>query len=204
VIKQGRRLEHDWYPGALPGNLVLGPDVYVDTAYSFVSFSSTADPGLIMGQASGAYDRTSFIVGDLGRIEIGPFTCLNGTSLICEEAITIGAHCFLAWGSVVTDCWPGPRVSLRARGHAMRAVSANPSRRLQAVDPPRSVVIEDNVWVGFDAVILPGVTLGTGCVVGCKTVIHDDVPPYAVVAGEPPRIIRHLDPVDRDSKVRAC
>jgi acetyltransferase-like isoleucine patch superfamily enzyme len=57
------------------------------------------------------------------------------------------------------------------------------------------VIIEDNAWVGFGAVILPGVTLGTGCVVGCKTIVAEDVPPYAIVAGDPPRIIRYLEPL---------
>jgi acetyltransferase-like isoleucine patch superfamily enzyme len=60
------------------------------------------------------------------------------------------------------------------------------------------VVIEDNVWVGFDTVILPGVRLGRGCVIGCKTVIAADVPPYAVVAGSPPRVIRMLAPDDTE------
>jgi len=58
------------------------------------------------------------------------------------------------------------------------------------------------VWVGFDSVILPGVTLGRGAVVGCKTVIAEDVPAYAVVVGDPARIVRRLDPDDTE-KARA-
>jgi acetyltransferase-like isoleucine patch superfamily enzyme len=45
-------------------------------------------------------------------------------------------------------------------------------------------------------VILAGVRLGHGCVVGCKSVVAENVPPYAVVAGDPARILRHLHPDD--------
>ena len=56
----------------------------------------------------------------------------------------------------------------------------------------RPVRIEDNVWVGFDSVICGGVTIGRGAIIGCKTVITEDVPPYAIVAGAPPAIVRYL------------
>jgi acetyltransferase-like isoleucine patch superfamily enzyme len=198
MMRPQLRLDHDWYPGGIPANVVLGRDVYLDTTYSFASFASEIDPGLILGEASGAYDRTAFVVGPRGRVSVGSFTCLNGTYLICEERITIGAHCFLAWGSVITDSWPGPEVSLRVRQAAMKAAAAHSQRYLPAAGIPRPVNVEDNAWIGFGAVILPGVTLGTGCVVGCKTVIAEDVPPYAVVVGEPPRIVRILDSVSQN------
>lgn len=53
------------------------------------------------------------------------------------------------------------------------------------------VQIEDNVWIGSHAVILPGVTLGRSCIVGAGCVVTRDVPPYAVVAGVPARILRY-------------
>jgi acetyltransferase-like isoleucine patch superfamily enzyme len=200
MIKPLLQLAHDWYPGGVPANVALGPDVYLDTTYSFASFSSEIDPGLILGEASGAYDRTAFIVGPRGQVSVGAYTCLNGTYLICDESIRIGAHCFLAWGSVITDCWPGPDASVRMRQAAIKSVATDPQRRLRAAGVPRPVTIEDNAWIGFGAVILPGVTLGTGCVIGCKTIIAEDVPPYAIVAGDPPRIIRHLEPISQNHR----
>jgi acetyltransferase-like isoleucine patch superfamily enzyme len=62
--------------------------------------------------------------------------------------------------------------------------------------PPRPVAIEDNVWIGFEAVILPGVRLGRGCIIGCRSVISEDVPPYAVAVGNPYRIVHWLEPND--------
>jgi acetyltransferase-like isoleucine patch superfamily enzyme len=197
------RLEHEWYDGEIPANVVVGNDVFIQTAHGFVSFFSRQNPGLVLGDGAGVYDRTTFVVGPEGRITVGPYTCLNGTYLICHDRITIGAHCLLAWGSVVTDAWIGRDTPVAARRAALHAAAADPNRRLPAVAPPRLVVLEDNVWVGFDSVILPGVTLGRGCVVGCKTIISEDIPPYAVVVGDPPRIRRFLEPDDTEA-AREC
>jgi len=57
------------------------------------------------------------------------------------------------------------------------------------IDAP-PVVIEDDVWIGRRAVILPGVRIGTGAIVGAGSVVTKDVPPYAVVGGNPARIIK--------------
>lgn len=59
------------------------------------------------------------------------------------------------------------------------------------------VVIEDDVWIGFRAVILSGVTVGRGAVVGAGAVVSKDVPPYAIVVGNPAIIKRHRFDDDR-------
>ena len=53
------------------------------------------------------------------------------------------------------------------------------------------VIIGDNSWIGANAVILPGVTIGTGVVVGAGTVVTKSIPDYAVVVGNPGKIIRY-------------
>ena len=55
------------------------------------------------------------------------------------------------------------------------------------------VVIEDDVWVGANSVILPGVTLGKHCVVAAGSVVSHSVPPYSICAGCPARIIKTYD-----------
>ncbi|MDQ3653919.1 MAG: acyltransferase [Chloroflexota bacterium] len=152
-----------------------------------------------MGDASGAYDRTTFVVGPDGQVTVGPYTCLNGTYLVCGDSITIGAHCLISWGTTITDSWLGPGATLAGRRLALRAAAADLERLLPPVVPPVPVVVEDAVWVGFDSVVLPGVILGRGCVVGCKTIVDQDVPPNAVVVGNPMRIVRYLDDTDDDA-----
>ncbi|HVF48488.1 MAG TPA: acyltransferase [Pyrinomonadaceae bacterium] len=206
TLADGRSyLEYDWYGGGLPANVSLGKDVYIDTSYGFASFFSERADGLRLGDATGAYDRTSFVVAPEGRISVGAYTVLNGTYLVCNERISIGDHCLVAWGSVITDTWGDARsATLEARRASLSAAARDARRRLPPVCAPRPVTLEDNVWVGFDSVILPGVTLGRGCVVGCKTVIPQDVPPYAVVVGQPARIVRYLDADDTgEARARA-
>jgi acetyltransferase-like isoleucine patch superfamily enzyme len=60
----------------------------------------------------------------------------------------------------------------------------------------RPVRIGDNVWIGFDAVILPGVTIGQGSIVGARSVVAEDVPPFTVAAGNPARVIKQLEPCE--------
>jgi len=191
-------LEHDWYPRGIPGNVALGEDVYLDSAYGFAAFHSERESGAVLGDACGAYDRANLVVGPEGEVTVGAYTILNGVYLVCSRRISIGAHCLLAWGAVLTDSWCPERMPVAARRAALRAAGADPRRIFPAAGEPRPVTVEDNVWVGFDSVILPGVTLGRGCVIGCKTVVDTDVPPYAVVVGSPARILRHLDPDDTD------
>ncbi len=51
-------------------------------------------------------------------------------------------------------------------------------------------VIGNDVWIGFDAVIMPGVTIGDGAIIGGKAVVTRDVPPYAVAAGNPAKVVK--------------
>ncbi len=60
----------------------------------------------------------------------------------------------------------------------------------QGAEAPKEVVIDDDVWIGTRAIILPGVKIGTGAIVGAGAVVTRDVPAYAVVGGIPARVIK--------------
>ena len=59
-----------------------------------------------------------------------------------------------------------------------------------AWDSKGDIVLGNDVWVGFEAVILAGVTIGDGAIIGARAVVTRDVPPYAIVGGVPARLIR--------------
>jgi virginiamycin A acetyltransferase len=56
--------------------------------------------------------------------------------------------------------------------------------------PSRDTIVGHDVWIGHNATIMPGVTIGHGAIVAAESVVSRDVPPYAVVGGNPARIIR--------------
>ena len=190
----------DWYPHGIPSSVKLADNVYVDSSYGFAFVNSRQPGALFIDHASGCYDMVSFIIGDKGKVRIGKFCILNGCTIICNNEIQIGDHCMFAWGSLITDSWIGASANIETRSSKL-LISAKDEHRRYPFHPSKPVVIGDNAWVGFDAVILPGVTVGKGSVVACKTIVGSDVPPYAVVAGSPAKIVRYLHP-DDDEKAR--
>ncbi len=64
------------------------------------------------------------------------------------------------------------------------------------------VVIEDGVFIGVHAIILPGVTIGSGAMVAAGSVVTKDVPPHTVVAGNPARVIRRLEDEESPDKTK--
>ena len=57
-----------------------------------------------------------------------------------------------------------------------------------------NIVVEDDVWIGFGAIVMSGVTIGGGSIVAAGAVVTKDVPPYAIVAGVPAKVIRYRFP----------
>ena len=60
----------------------------------------------------------------------------------------------------------------------------------QAWDQKGDIIIGDDVWIGYEAVVLSGVTIGDGAVIGCRAVVTKDIPPYTIVGGVPAKPIR--------------
>jgi acetyltransferase-like isoleucine patch superfamily enzyme len=113
------------------------------------------------------------IVADEARIELGEASFVGfGTELDVALELQIGAHVLIAPGCFITD-----HVHGRHRGRLIDS---------QGVEC-RPVRIEDDVWIGAHAVILPGVTIGHGAVIGAGAVVTRDVAPGSIVAGIPAR-----------------
>ncbi len=70
------------------------------------------------------------------------------------------------------------------------SLSLQPTKRFMKSKGP--VIIEENVWIGDKATILPNVHIGKGVVVAANSVVTKDVPPYCIVAGNPAKIIKEL------------
>lgn len=127
--------------------------------------------------------RTSFF--RLTGVEIGDGTVLNAQLVISdsyENLVSIGSRVSIA-PNVVIIADSGPNNSEIQYLDYVR-------ERLIVSKP---VVIDDDVWIGAGAIILPGVHIGRGAVIGAGAVVTRDVSPFAVVAGVPARLVRKLE-----------
>jgi acetyltransferase-like isoleucine patch superfamily enzyme len=112
------------------------------------------------------------------RLRIGPGSILGpGVTFCLDAAITVGSAVSI-----------GPRVLLYTATHSI----GPSSRRMHPGVVAQPIVIEDGVWVGLAAVILPGVRLGKGCVVAAGAVVTQNVPPNVLVSGNPARVLEPL------------
>lgn len=113
--------------------------------------------------------------------------------------LTIGDDVDLAKGVVITTrggVTIGNRVLIGYRTQILSSNHAVPSNRekiFYAGHENKEVIIEDDVWIGANCVICPGVHIGTGAVIAAGSIVTHDIDEYAIAAGAPARIIRMRD-----------
>lgn len=147
-----------------------------------------------------AIGEQSLVMGELlvysrgGRITVGGWCYIGpGSKIWSMTNISIGHRVFVSHGVQIFD---NNSHSLSAderhrRFRELRTLGRHLEEERIAGKP---VVIEDDVWIGFNAVILKGVTIGKGAVVGACAVVLNDVPAYTVVGGNPARTIGESRP----------
>jgi carbonic anhydrase/acetyltransferase-like protein (isoleucine patch superfamily) len=188
----GRTLADDWYPGEIPDNVLIDEEAYLETTFSFVGYRSRADIGVRLARGAHTYKGTTFDVGPSGRVRLGEYALVHGARIICDSLVEIGDHAMLSWNVLLMDSYRTPRAP-EARRALLREIGASSARGLPPDHSPRPVIVGPNTWIGFDSCVLPGVTVGRGSIVGARSVVVEDVPPYTVVAGNPSRVIRRLE-----------
>ena len=110
-----------------------------------------------------------------------------------HERLTIGKFCSIACGA---------KFLFNSANHALGSLSTYPfpiffeEWGLPVEDIPRAwdnkgdITVGSDVWIGYEAVILAGVTIGSGAIIGARALVTRDVPPYAIVGGVPAKLIR--------------
>ena len=133
------------------------------------------------------------LLGQISQDSIieSPFYCSYG------QNIHIGDHVFLNVMCTILDCnevhighhvMIGPAVQIYTAAHLLQA-----EPRIQGWEIAKPIVVEDNVWLGGGAILLPGVRIGRNAVVGAGAVVSRNVPANTVVVGNPARVIREIE-----------
>lgn len=126
------------------------------------------------------------------RSVVESFCCINNAvgDVLIGDSTRIGLH-----STVIGPVTIGSHVNL-AQGITVTALNHNFSNRDRRIDEQgistRPVVIEDDVWIGANAVILPGVTVGRHSVIAAGAVVTADVPPFSLAAGVPAVVKKNI------------
>lgn len=137
-----------------------------------------------------------------GKITIGDRTFIGGGTFICIDEIKIGSDVMFSWGCTVADN--------NSHSHVWSERANDVISWKKGVDENKiggykdwtnvkrgKVVIKDKAWIGFNSIILKGVTIGEGAIVGAGSVVTKDVPDWTIVAGNPAKIIREIPENER-------
>jgi acetyltransferase-like isoleucine patch superfamily enzyme len=151
--------------------------------------------------------------GNKANIKIGEYTRIRGELIIFKSnaVIEIGDYCFIGQGSRI---WSAKKIVIGNRvlishnvnihdniSHPLNAALRHKdfidiySEGLQEDSPidETEIIIGDDAWIGFNASILKGVKIGKGAIIGAGAVITKDVPDFAIVVGNPQRIVKYTD-----------
>lgn len=114
----------------------------------------------------------------------------------------IGDDFYANFGLILVDDGPiyignnvlfGPNVMITTTGHPVE-----PTLRKKLYQYSEPVTIKDNVWIGGDVVILPGVTIGENSVIGAHSTVSKDIPANCIAMGNPCKVIREIGEKDRE------
>ncbi len=136
----------------------------------------------LLGRSDGAFINPPFYCDYGSHIEVGKNFFANYNCTILDVAkVKIGDNCQMA-----------PNVAIYTAGHPV-----HPDSRNTAYEYGIEVVIGDNVWLGGNTVIMPGVHIGDCAVIGAGSVVTKDIPAWTIAAGNPCRVIRKITEEDR-------
>lgn len=137
----------------------------------------------LLGKSEDAFINPPFYCDYGSHIEVGKNLFINYNCTIIDVAkVTIGDNCQLA-----------PNVAIYTAGHPVHPMSRN-----SLYEYGIEVNIGDNVWIGGNTVVLPGVHIGSNTVIGAGSVVTKDIPDWVIAAGNPCKVIRRITEEDKE------
>ncbi|MFG6394542.1 MAG: sugar O-acetyltransferase [Lachnospiraceae bacterium] len=138
------------------------------------------------------------IIGEIkGNIVItAPFYCDYGFNISVGDNFYTNHNCTILDGAKVTfgdNVFIAPDCVFSTAGHPIDA-----GQRAKGLEIALPVKVGDNVWIGANVSVLPGVTIGSNTVIGAGSVVNKDIPSGVVAAGNPCRVIRKITEADKN------
>lgn len=127
-----------------------------------------------------------------GKIEIGNYCYIGDhTRIWSGESITIGNHVFVSHNVNIMDT-NAHEIDAYERELSYRRLLENGLPTEKGNVETQAIIIEDHVWIGFNAIILKGVKIGEGAIIAAGAVVTKDVPSFSLVAGNPATTIKKI------------
>ena len=180
-------LPGDWFPGRIPSNIIVGKNTVIDSSFCFKHYFAIGPVGLRVGDNTTIW-RASLAAEENAIIEIGDCCYIANASLVCSQRITIGSRVMIAGGVTIADSDFHP-LEPAARLADTIALSPVGDRKRRPRIEAAPVILEDDVWIGYNATILKGVTIGAGAIVAPGALVVRDVPAGVEVAGNPAHVV---------------
>jgi len=176
-----------WTEGELPPNVQVGPNTIIIGGHAFRRFHSERDLALVVGGHC-TFDGAHFALGREARMTIGDYCYFTNAVLLCEMEVSIGSFVVIGWNTTIADTDFHPIAPAERIADAIFCSPLGKGRpRPEIIRKP--VIIEDQVWIGPNATILKGVHVGTGAFIEAGSLVTQDVPARARIAGNPARVI---------------
>ena len=176
-----------WINGSLPPNVRVGSNSLITADYAFKRFRTREPEALLIG-AHCTMDGVHFAVGQKGRVVIGDYCYFTNAVLLCELELRFGNYVVIGWNATIADTDFHPLAPAERIADAIACSPLGEGRPRPEI-PCRSVIIEDDVWIGPNATILKGVRVGAGSWIEAGALVTRDVPPRSRVLGNPAQII---------------
>ncbi len=135
-----------------------------------------------------------------GAIISPPFMCDFGFNIECGKNFYANCNCIILDVAKVKfgdNCFLGPNVGVYTAGHPI-----HPTTRNSGYEYGKEITVGDNVWIGGNSTICPGVHIGSNVVIGAGSVVTKDIPDWCIAAGNPCRVIRLITEDDRKKLFR--
>lgn len=190
LLIPGKPLEGDWCDFPIPKNMEVGENTVIDSSASFKQYYSKKPLGLKIG-SNVTIKGTALATEDNGYIEIGDYSYLLNANIACNEHISIGKYVYIASGVTIVDSDFHP-INPADRIADTVALSPVGDKRHRPIFSSKPVIIEDEVWIGFNVAVMKGVRIGRGAIIQPGSVVLTDVQPETTVMGNPAKPVMQL------------